>query len=451
MILAFKGVIMSMDFGRVCALHHGGSKYPYNEIYRLCSLAVDLPENSDLPKRLREIWTEINFLLPADAQRAPSWDKLTALDSKSLQKYSGTYLGEKIILCQQRVFAATSGASLPLPIAMEPFAEVIKYDERLVTPFEELVKGFEGEIEYPGFSERVVYKIAQIRKLFTENSLLLSFFKNMDLQAYPELKKVVNEYKLPEPVDPAPVPRAHARWATREYKSLSRQDLAEKGWQLSECSELIFIDCDLDLCELIDLLPSHLTELHLINCGIKAVPETIGKLKELHTLYLNKNPLECFPLAICNLPKLERLHLEECGLSALPEGLGGFEALKSIELSRNKLTRIPEALQLIATLTSVYLCGNSIEEFPRPDDISTEWKVVDISCNPITSFPLDLFKVLEKAEVFFSREMDGEDLLEPYYNMMEEMQGTIDDLEDKVERLVERLDTYLPEAATSDL
>lgn len=402
---------MSLDYGRRLLLSGSNIPEPYRTIVNLCHEARDLPKDADLAG----IWKKIVSSLPADTPRASSWSEIHEISPEPFEDYQHETLALRIFACQQRILATKPGDSLPPPIDINPALRVIENDKRVVTSFETLARDFDGPLLYAPEEKRIFYKVKEIRGLLGSNPLLLIFFKMSDLEGHPELKTVVDEFALP-----APVPQERARWATREFKKLSRQDLEEKGWQLSECSELIFTDCDVDLDELIDLLPSHLRELHLINCGIKAVPETIGKLKELHTLYLNNNPLECFPLATCKLPKLERLYLEECGLSALPEGLGGFEALKSIELSRNQFTRIPKALQSIRPLDGVYLCGNIIKEFPKADDLSTDWGLVDISCNPITSFPLNLFEVLKRTEVVLSKEMDGVDLLEPYYEKKEE-------------------------------
>lgn len=387
---------MSIDFGRVCALQGGGSEKPYSDLYLLCSSAIHMPGGDDLPKRLSEVWKKIDSLLPADVKRAPSWDTLADWDDKSLQDYNDQALGEKIILCQQRVFAATSGVSLPPPIAMEPFAEVIEHDKRLVASFEELVKGFEGEIEYPGYSKRVVSKIVQIRKLFAENPLLLSFFKNLDLQAHPELGKVVMEFEAPEPK------------ATLDLKlsDLSDADLDKIRYKLPFCKSLVLTKCHYDLSKLLPLLPV-VERLIMDDCDVITLPESLGGLTKLLTLHVWGSKFESFPLAICSLSQLKDLSLRGCDLSAVPEELSSLKALEKLDLSENAFTDIPEVISSLPRLDTLELDRNEIDQFPTIDDLPPSLQTLDLSNTNITSLPGGFMYVLEKISVIISGNKDA--------------------------------------------
>ncbi|MHA1410777.1 MAG: leucine-rich repeat domain-containing protein, partial [Candidatus Odinarchaeia archaeon] len=51
-----------------------------------------------------------------------------------------------------------------------------------------------------------------------------------------------------------------------------------------------------------------ITALGLYNCGLTTLPESIGNLKSLQKLYLNRNQLTTLPESILNLTSLQLLN-----------------------------------------------------------------------------------------------------------------------------------------------
>src|ERR1051325_6731422 len=72
--------------------------------------------------------------------------------------------------------------------------------------------------------------------------------------------------------------------------------------------------------------------LELSGFGLKALPETIGKLVNLQTLYLHNNQLSALPEALGKLTNLEQLYLGDNQLSTLPEWLGNLANLLTLSL-----------------------------------------------------------------------------------------------------------------------
>ena len=100
------------------------------------------------------------------------------------------------------------------------------------------------------------------------------------------------------------------------------------------------------LCSLVGL-----EELNLRCCGLRALPEGVGRLTGLRQLVLSWNRGLLLPEGLWSLTGLEELRLAGCGLTALPEGIGGLTGLKRLVLSGNRgLTALPVGLCALARL-----------------------------------------------------------------------------------------------------
>jgi len=150
--------------------------------------------------------------------------------------------------------------------------------------------------------------------------------------------------------------------------------------------------------------------LDLIHCGIESLPDAIGNLTQLRTLYasggrltrlpdtigkltaleylwlnenqlsrlpdsfrclrhlkklaLDSNQLKAFPEVILHLTELEELRLTDNRLSTLPDGIGKLTALQSLSLGRNKLKTVPRAIGKLQRLTYLGLQGNPLRSLP---------------------------------------------------------------------------------------
>jgi Leucine-rich repeat (LRR) protein len=72
-----------------------------------------------------------------------------------------------------------------------------------------------------------------------------------------------------------------------------------------------------------------LEELHLAECGLRALPEGIAALSGLRKLDLGVNKwLARLPEGLWSLARLESLDLGHCRLTALPEGIGALAGLR---------------------------------------------------------------------------------------------------------------------------
>src|SRR5215475_14164687 len=74
------------------------------------------------------------------------------------------------------------------------------------------------------------------------------------------------------------------------------------------------------------------TELDLSGLELKAVPESLGQLAQLHTLHLHNNQLTALPESLGQLVQLQDLDLRNNQLTALPESLGQLVQLQILDL-----------------------------------------------------------------------------------------------------------------------
>ena len=94
-----------------------------------------------------------------------------------------------------------------------------------------------------------------------------------------------------------------------------------------------------------------------------AIPEELGNLTQLKTLYLHKNSLSGeIPDTLGNLAQLQTLYLYDNSLSGeIPDTLGNLAQLKNLRLYGNSLSgEIPDTLGGLAKLRYLELHGNSL-------------------------------------------------------------------------------------------
>src|SRR5262249_5389308 len=84
--------------------------------------------------------------------------------------------------------------------------------------------------------------------------------------------------------------------------------------------------------------------LDFIHCGLEELPDAIGRLTQLRTLYANWDRLTKLPDTIGRLVNLEALWLNNNQLTALPTSFRLLTGLKKLALDDNRLDRFPEAI-----------------------------------------------------------------------------------------------------------
>ncbi len=105
-------------------------------------------------------------------------------------------------------------------------------------------------------------------------------------------------------------------------------------------------------------------ELDLDYNKLGCLPDSIGELKNLETLYLRGNKLECLPVSIGELKNLETLYLSHNNLGCLPDSIGELKNLEYLNLDYNKLGCLPDSIGKLESLKTLYLDSNELKELP---------------------------------------------------------------------------------------
>ena len=130
-----------------------------------------------------------------------------------------------------------------------------------------------------------------------------------------------------------------------------------------------------------------LTTLYLHGNQLTSLPESLGNLTALTTLYLHGNQLTSLPESLGNLTALTGLYLQENRLTSVPEWIGNLTALTGLGLSDNPLTSVPDWIGNLTALTQLYLQGNQLTSVPEWIGNLTALTQLYLRGNQLTSMP----------------------------------------------------------------
>ncbi|WP_181243754.1 leucine-rich repeat domain-containing protein [Chamaesiphon polymorphus] len=95
---------------------------------------------------------------------------------------------------------------------------------------------------------------------------------------------------------------------------------------------------------------------------ITSLPESIGSLANLKSLYLWENQLTSLPESISNLTNLSILDLSYNQFSYVPDSVCNLANLSSLNLTGNQITNLPLSIVNLSSLTELQLDKNPITD-----------------------------------------------------------------------------------------
>ena len=98
---------------------------------------------------------------------------------------------------------------------------------------------------------------------------------------------------------------------------------------------------------------------------INQLPENIGQLSELTTLYLEKHDIITIPSNFTQLSSLTSLKFSNNWLTSLPENFGNLTSLIILDLGYNQLGSIPESIGNLGSLEYLFLFNNQLVSLPE--------------------------------------------------------------------------------------
>ena len=107
---------------------------------------------------------------------------------------------------------------------------------------------------------------------------------------------------------------------------------------------------------------------------IHTIPESIGQLDDLRSLYLEWNQIQTLPDSFTNLTKLVNLYISNNQLTSLPENFGNLESLYILDLGYNQINTIPNSILDLNILTYLWIFDNQIMYLPDNFcDLNLNW------------------------------------------------------------------------------
>jgi len=176
---------------------------------------------------------------------------------------------------------------------------------------------------------------------------------------------------------------------------------------------------------------NRIGEIGLFDCGLKNLPLSIGNLKSLEILRVNRNQLSTLPKSIGNLKKLKTLILSDNILDFLPDSLGNLVLLENLNLEDNQLNILPEIVTKLTSLQKLNLGWNKLTTLPESfcqlvnlkkvvfngNNWKEEWKDVEKN-NLLTIF--ELCRKLNGINIFISHAMEDQEqynIIDLKYNL----------------------------------
>ena len=138
---------------------------------------------------------------------------------------------------------------------------------------------------------------------------------------------------------------------------------------------------------------SSLKELYLYSNQLTTLPESIGNLSSLNVLYLYKNELTTLPESIGNLKTLQTLWLQENKLTTLPESIGNMKSLQTLNLENNKLSTLPESIGNLSSLNELYLGYNKVTTLSESIGNLKSLQTLELQFNKLSIFPESITKL----------------------------------------------------------
>ena len=140
--------------------------------------------------------------------------------------------------------------------------------------------------------------------------------------------------------------------------------------------------------------PEKLKVLILDSLGLKSLPNSISRFKNLSQIALNSNPELDFDSTFKILKDLPIVffNLQDNKLTQIPESITEFNTLKDLNLSNNSISKEENfsTLTQLPKLTSLWLTNNNLKVLPKTIGALSRLKNLYIEHNQLTNLPSEI-------------------------------------------------------------
>ena len=157
-------------------------------------------------------------------------------------------------------------------------------------------------------------------------------------------------------------------------------------------------------------LPQNIDSLHNLvhlilvhNDGLKILPDSIGKLKNLQFLNMSFTAIKSLPSSIGNLINLKRLYLRGTKLESLPDSIGALIKLQELNLSSAKILTLPDSIEKLTHLKALDLSGSDVKYLPSSIGNLVNLGRLDLSYSELESLPHSIGALTKLQKLNLSR------------------------------------------------
>ncbi|CAM9727922.1 unnamed protein product [Chrysoparadoxa australica] len=116
---------------------------------------------------------------------------------------------------------------------------------------------------------------------------------------------------------------------------------------------------------------------------LRNIPDELGLLRKLETLWLDDNQLTSFPACLTKLTELREVRLPGNRISSLPADMSQLDKLQILDLGNNQLEEVGATLGTLSALQVLILRQNDISVLPEALSKLKRLKMLAVSTNKL--------------------------------------------------------------------
>lgn len=126
---------------------------------------------------------------------------------------------------------------------------------------------------------------------------------------------------------------------------------------LSSLTAITIQNCDLE--ELPEELKfSNIQSLHIENTKLASLPDAIGEMKHLSTVFLKNNRLTAFPESLTRLEDMYDFSIINEAVPSIPETIRNWKSLRNLRISGTNISSLPDVFNDLYKISTLDLTNN---------------------------------------------------------------------------------------------
>jgi internalin A len=146
---------------------------------------------------------------------------------------------------------------------------------------------------------------------------------------------------------------------------------------------------------------SQLQTLYAYNNRLTTLPDSIGQLSQLQKLYASHNQLHALPDSIGQLSQLQTLYAYNNRLATLPDSIGQLSQLQELDVSHNQLRVLPDSIGQLSQLQKLGVADIQLRALPDSIGQLSQLQKLDVSHNQLRALPASIGQLSQQLQGLF--------------------------------------------------